>query len=188
AYTVKADAEAVLRATGAKIDNAQVVAEAPPWYHPGRSGVIRLGPKNILAFFGEIHPAICTRLDVRGPLAGFEIMLENIPLAKASGGNSRGPLRTSDFPAVERDFAFVVDDDVVAADLIRAIRGTDKKLIRDITLFDVYTGSGIGDGKKSVAVSIVMQPEDKTLTEEEIEQFSSRVIANVHKRTGGILR
>jgi len=188
AFTVKADAEAVLRAVGAKIDTAQVTADAPPWYHPGRSGVIRLGQKNILACFGEIHPAICASLDVKGPLAAFEIMLENIPFPKAKGGNSRGPLRASDFQAVERDFAFVVDRDVKAADLIRAVRGADKKLIRDITLFDVYTGPGIDDDKKSVAISVILHPEDKTLTEAEIDDFSSKLLANVHKRTGAILR
>ncbi|NOZ66908.1 MAG: phenylalanine--tRNA ligase subunit beta [Alphaproteobacteria bacterium] len=188
AYTAKADAEAILSAIGAKIDNAQVVAEAPDWYHPGRSGVIRLGPKNILAWFGEIHPAICKALDVKGPLVGFEILLENIPFSKPGKGNSRGPLRTSDFQAVERDFAFVVDRDLAAAELIKAVRTTDKKLISEVTLFDVYVGPGIGENQKSLALNVKLQPADKTLTEEEIEQFSSKVIANVKKRCGGGLR
>ncbi len=188
AFTAKADAEAILKAVGAKIDNAQVVAEAPPWYHPGRSGVIRLGPKNILAWFGEIHPAICKALDVKGPLVGFEILLENIPFPRAKAGNSRGPLEASDFQAVERDFAFVVDQAVAAADLIKAVRGADKNLIREITLFDVYVGPGIEESQKSMAISIKLQSRDRTLTEEEIEQFSSKVIANVQKRTGGTLR
>ncbi|PCI50549.1 MAG: phenylalanine--tRNA ligase subunit beta [Alphaproteobacteria bacterium] len=188
AFTAKRDAEIILRAIGVKIDNAQVVAEAPPWYHPGRSGTIRLGPKNILAWFGEIHPAICTALDVKGPLVGFEILLEDIPLPKAKNGNSRGPLKASDFQAVERDFAFVVDRDVTAADLIKAVRGADRKLCHDVTLFDVYVGSGIRENQKSVAISVKLQAIDKTLTEEEIELFSSTVIANVQKRTGGILR
>lgn len=188
AFTAKADAEAILRAIGAKIDNAQVVAEAPDWYHPGRSGAIRLGPKNILAWFGEIHPAICKALDVKGPLVGFEILLDSIPFPKAKSGNSRGVLAASDFQAVERDFAFVVDKDLAAAELIKAVNGADKKLIQDITLFDVYVGPGIEDNQKSVAVSVKLQPKDKTLTEEEIENFSAKVIANVLKRTGGTLR
>ncbi len=188
AYTAKADAEATLSAIGAKIDNAQVVAEAPDWYHPGRSGVIRLGPKNILAWFGEIHPAIGKALDVKGPLVGFEILLENIPFSKSGKGNSRGPLRTSDFQAVERDFAFVVDRNLAAAELIKAVRTTDKKLISEVTLFDVYVGPGIGENQKSLALNVKLQPADKTLTEEEIEQFSSKVIANVEKRCGGVLR
>ncbi|MCK5425683.1 MAG: phenylalanine--tRNA ligase subunit beta [Emcibacter sp.] len=188
AFTAKADAEAILRAIGAKIDNAQVVAEAPAWYHPGRSGAIRLGPKNILAWFGEIHPAIAKALDVKGPLVGFEILLENIPFPKAKSGNNRGPLSASDLQAVERDFAFVVDLDTTAADLIRAVRGADKKLIRDVNLFDVYVGAGIDEDKKSLAISVTLQPVDKTLTDEAIEDFSSKVIANVEKRTGGVLR
>jgi len=188
AFTAKADAEAILRAIGAKIDNAQIVAEAPAWYHPGRSGVIRLGPKNILAYFGEIHPAICKALDVKGPLVGFEILLENIPFPKSKGNNSRGPLNASDFQAVERDFAFVVDRDVAAADLIKAVRAADRKLIENITLFDVYIGPGISETQKSLAISVILQPKDKTLTEEDIEIFSRAAIANVQKMTGGILR
>ncbi|MBL4801809.1 MAG: phenylalanine--tRNA ligase subunit beta [Emcibacter sp.] len=192
AFTAKADAESLLRAIGAKIDSAQVVPEAPSWYHPGRSGTIRLGPKNILAYFGEIHPAICKALDVKGPLVGFEILMENIPFPKSgqkSGkGNNRGSLNASDFQAVERDFAFVVNKDVVAADLIKAVRGADKKLIHDVTLFDVYVGAGIDDNQKSLAINVKLQPVDKTLTEDDIEAFSSKVITNVLKRTGGILR
>ncbi len=187
-FTAKSDAEAILRAIGAKIDSAQVVAEAPHWYHPGRSGVIRLGPKNILAYFGEIHPAILKSLNVKGPLVAFEILLENISFPKNKGGNSRGPLKTSDFQSVERDFAFVVDQDIAAGDIIKAIRGSDKKLITDVSLFDVYVGAGIKDTQKSIAISVKLQPQDKTLTEEDIEQFSTKVIANVQKRTGGILR
>ena len=188
AFTAKADAESLLRAIGAKIDSAQVVAEAPAWYHPGRSGAIRLGPKNILAYFGEIHPAICKALDVKGPLVGFEILMENIPFPKSRNDNNRGPLKASDFQAVERDFAFVVDQDMAAAELIKAVRGADKKLISDITLFDVYQGPGIDENQKSLAINVKLQPQDKTLTEEDIESFSSKVIANVLKRTGGTLR
>ncbi|VAW06447.1 Phenylalanyl-tRNA synthetase beta chain [hydrothermal vent metagenome] len=188
AFTAKADAEAILRAIGAKIDTAQVVAEAPSWYHPGRSGVIRLGPKNILAHFGEVHPAICKALDVKGPLVAFEILLGNIPFPKNKAGNNRGPLKASDFQAVERDFAFVVDRDLSAGDLIRAVRAADKKLIRDVTLFDIYQGPGIGEDQKSLAVNVRLQPQDRTLTEEEIDRFSAKVIANVRKNTGGMLR
>jgi len=188
AFSAKADAEAILRASGAKIDNAQIVAGAPAWYHPGRSGVIRLGPKNILAYFGEIHPAILNALDVKGPLVGFEILLENIPFPKSRNIHNRGPLRASDFQAVERDFAFVVDRDVAAADMIKAVRSADKNLIEDINLFDVYEGPGVEEGRKSVAINVRLQPMDRTLTDEDIEQFSDKVIANVAKSTGGALR
>ncbi|WP_417624558.1 phenylalanine--tRNA ligase subunit beta [Paremcibacter congregatus] len=188
AFDAKADAEAVLRACGAKIDNAQIVTGAPAWYHPGRSGVIRLGPKNILAYFGEVHPAILKELDVKGPLIAFEVMLENIPFPKSKGGNSRGPLKASDFQAVERDFAFVVNRDVTAADIIKAIRAADKKLIDEVSLFDIYEGPGIEENQKSVALNVRLQPMDRTLTDEDIAQFSAKVIANVAKNTGGALR
>lgn len=188
AYSAKADAEAILQAIGVKTSNAQVVAEAPAWYHPGRSGLIRLGPKNILCAFGEIHPRILKALDVKGPLVGFEIMLETIPFPKAKGGNNRGPLKASDFQAVERDFAFVVDRDISSGDLIRAIRSTEKKLIEDISIFDVYEGSGVDQGKKSVALNVRLQATDRTLTDEEIESFSGKAIAAVAKSTGGSLR
>jgi len=193
AFTAKSDAEALLRAIGAKIDQAQVVAEAPSWYHPGRSGTLRLGPKNILAYFGEIHPAICKALDVKGPLVAFEILLENIPFPKSKGqkskgSHSRGPLISSDFQAVERDFAFVVDQDTPAVDIIKAAQSVDKKLIEDVTLFDVYLGQGIEDHQKSIALNIKLQAMDRTLTEEEIEKFSSKVIETVHRKTGGTLR
>jgi phenylalanyl-tRNA synthetase beta chain len=187
-YDAKADAVVVLNAIGVNADNAQVVAEAPDWYHPGRSGVIRLGPKNIMAYFGEIHPTVLKKLDVKGPLVGFEIMLGNIPLPRSKPGNSRGPLKSSDFQAVERDFAFVVDQDVAAEQIIKIVGSADKKLIDQINVFDIYQGPGIDDDKKSVAVNIRMQPMDRTMTDEEIETLRQKIIDLVAKKAGGILR
>ena len=187
-YDAKADAISILNAIGVKADNAQVVAEAPAWYHPGRSGVIRLGPKNIMAYFGEIHPNILKKLDVKGPLVGFEIMLGNIPLPRSKVGNSRGPLKSSDFQSVERDFAFVVSKDLAAEQLVKVISSVDKKLIDRINVFDVYEGAGIDDGKKSIAVNVRLQPFNKTMTDDEIEEFRQDVISIVIKKTGGTLR
>lgn len=187
-YDAKADAISILNAIGVKADNAQVVAEAPAWYHPGRSGVIRLGPKNIMAYFGEIHPNILKKLDVKGPLVGFEIMLGNIPLPKSKVGNSRGPLKSSDFQSVERDFAFVVSKDLAAEQLVKVISSVDKKLIDSVNVFDVYEGAGIDDGKKSIAVNVRLQPFNKTMTDDEIEEFRQDVISIVIKKTGGTLR
>jgi phenylalanyl-tRNA synthetase beta chain len=187
-YDAKADAVVVLNAIGVNADNAQVVAEAPDWYHPGRSGVIRLGPKNIMAYFGEIHPTVLKKLDVKGPLVGFEIMLGNIPLPRSKPGNSRGPLKSSDFQAVERDFAFVVDQDVAAEQIIKIVGSADKKLIDQINVFDIYQGPGIDDDKKSIAVNIRMQPMDRTMTDEEIETLRQKIIDLVAKKAGGILR
>lgn len=187
-FDVKADAQAILRAMGGKINNAQVVAEAPAWYHPGRSGTLRLGPKNILAYFGEIHPAILKKLGLSGPHGAFEILIENLPLPKSSAGNNRGPLKVSDFQAVERDFAFVVDQDVKAADLIRALTSVDKNLVDEVSLFDIYQGKGVEDGKKSIALNVRLQPRTATLTDAEIETFSQKAIAAAAKSTGAILR
>lgn len=187
-YDAKADAISILNAIGVKADNAQVVAEAPAWYHPGRSGVIRLGPKNIMAYFGEIHPNILKKLDVKGPLVGFEIMLGNIPLPRSKVGNSRGSLKSSDFQSVERDFAFVVSKDLAAEQLVKVISSVDKKLIDRINVFDVYEGAGIDDGKKSIAVNVRLQPFNKTMTDDEIEEFRQDVISIVIKKTGGTLR
>ncbi len=187
-YDAKADAISILKAIGVNADNAQVVAEAPSWYHPGRGGVIRLGPKNVMAYFGEIHPTTLKKLDVKGPLVGFEIMLGNIPLPRPKRGNSRGPLKSSDFQSVERDFAFVVTKDLAAEQLVKVISSVDKKLIDNISVFDIYQGAGIDDDKKSIAVNVRLQPVDKTMTDDEIEAFRQNVIATVTKKTGGILR
>lgn len=187
-FDAKADAVAILNAIGVNADNAQVVSEAPAWYHPGRSGVIRLGPKNIMAYFGEIHPAVLKKLDVTGPLIGFEIMLGNIPLPRSKSGNSRGPLKSSDYQAVERDFAFVVDKDLPAEQIIKVVSSADKKLIDNINVFDVYQGQGIDDDKKSVAVNVRFQPMDRTMTDEEIESLRQKIIDLVAKKAGGTLR
>jgi len=188
AFDAKADALAVLEAVGAPLDSVQVTADAPAWYHPGRSGVIRLGPKNALATFGEVHPAILDLLDVKGPMVAFEVIVANVPAPKKKAGKARAALNASDLPAVTRDFAFVVDQDVTAEMLLRAARGADKKLIVAAELFDVYEGKGIGEGKKSLAIEVTLQPTEKTLTDEEIEVVAEKVVAQVGKATGGTLR
>lgn len=187
AYDAKADVYALLEAIGAPVDAAQVVEGAPDWYHPGRSGNIQLGPKNRLASFGELHPRILNAMKVKGPIVGFEIYLDNIPFPKARE-TARPPLVVSDYQAVERDFAFEVDADVSAESLMRAVRSSDKKLITDVSIFDIYQGERISEGKKSVALSFRLQPTDKTLTEEEIDAVAAKVIENVKKATGGSLR
>ena len=188
AFTAKADALAGLAAAGAPVDNLQTAAEAPGWYHPGRSGVLKLGPKTVLARFGEVHPAVLAALNLNGPVAAFEVFLEAVPLPKARGGRSRGPLKASDFQMVERDFAFVVDRKVTADDIVRALRGAEKTLIRDIGVFDVYAGPHVGAGKKSVAVSVRLQADDRTLTDAEIEAIAGRLVDAVGARTGATLR
>ena len=187
-FDAKADALAALAAGEAPVASVQVADGAPAWYHPGRSGVIRLGPKTVLAAFGDIHPAILRRIDVKGPLAGFEVFLDVIPEPKAKAGHTRPRLDASDLPAVERDFAFVVETGVPAADLVRAAASADTALIAEVSVFDVYAGAAIEAGTKSVALSVRLEPVDHTLTEGEIDATSERVVAAVAKATGARLR
>jgi phenylalanyl-tRNA synthetase beta chain len=184
-YDVKSDALAALAAMGAPADNIQVTADPPAWYHPGRAGALRLGPK-VLGAFGELHPAVAAALDARPPIAGFEVFLDAVPEPRAA--RAKPPVHLSVFQPIERDFAFVVDRDLPAETLLRAARGVDRKLVSEIRLFDVYQGAGLPEGKKSVAVTVVLQPQERTLTDAEIESFSQRLITQVEKATGGHLR
>jgi phenylalanyl-tRNA synthetase beta chain len=184
-YDVKSDALAALAAMGTPTDNVQVTADPPVWHHPGRAGTLRLGPK-ALGAFGELHPAVIEALDARPPLAGFEVFLDAVPEPRI--GRARPPVQLSVFQPVERDFAFVVDHELPAETLLRAARGIDRKLVHEIRLFDIYQGVGLPEGKKSLAITVVLQPQDRTLTDAEIEGFSKRLIAQVEKATGGQLR
>ncbi|HTZ38389.1 MAG TPA: phenylalanine--tRNA ligase subunit beta [Stellaceae bacterium] len=184
-FAAKEDALAALDAAGAPLDSVQTAGEPPGWFHPGRSGTLRLGP-SVLGAFGELHPALLAELDVKGPVAAFEVFVEAVPLPRAS--RARALLRLSVFQPVERDFAFVVDRGVPAEALLRAARGVDRKLVADIRLFDVYEGKGLPDGKKSLAIAVTLQPQDATLTDAEIEAFSQKLVAAVEKATGGVLR
>ena len=188
AFDAKADAMTALEAVGAPLANVQVTDDAPDWYHPGRSGVIRLGPKNLLATFGEVHPRVLDLLDVKGPVVAFEVYPATVPVPKKKTTKTRAKMNASDLPTVTRDFAFVVDDGVTAEKLLRAAKGADKKLITAASLFDVYDGKGIEEGKKSLAIEVQLQPKDKTLTDEEIDVVSQKVIAQITKATGGVLR
>ncbi|WP_417688140.1 phenylalanine--tRNA ligase subunit beta [Roseibium sp.] len=187
-FDAKADAAAALAAIGAPVDKLQVYKDAPDYFHPGRSGCLKLGPKNTLAVFGELHPRTLAALDVEGPVVGFEIYLDNLPQPKGKSTRSKGALNASDLMPVRRDFAFVVDKGIDAETLLKAARGAEKTLIADVTLFDVYEGKGIADDKKSLAIDVTLQPTQKTLTDEEIEAVAKKIIASVEKATGGTLR
>ena len=186
-FDAKADALAVLDAAGAQVSTLQIVAVGPAWYHPGRSGTIQMGPQNKLATFGEIHPRVLAAMDVRGPLVGFEVVLSAIPVPKAKSA-TRAALNVSDLMAVSRDFAFVVDEAVEADKLVKAAKGSDKALIGDVMVFDVFAGGALGEGKKSLAIEVTLNPREKTLTDEEIEAVSAKIVAQVQKATGGVLR
>ncbi len=184
AFDAKADALAVLEASGAAVGSLQIVAGAPAWFHPGRSGTIQMGPQNKLAYFGEVHPRVLAAMDVKGPLVAFEVVLNSVPVPKSRSA-TRAALNASDLMPVSRDFAFVVDDGVEADKLIKAAKAADKVLISDATIFDVFKLDG---GRKSYAVEVTLQPKDKTLTDEDIEAVSQKIIAAVQKATGGTLR
>ncbi|MEX0405564.1 phenylalanine--tRNA ligase subunit beta [Aquibium sp. LZ166] len=187
-FDAKADALAALEACGAPVDKLQVEAGGPAWYHPGRSGTIKLGPKVVLATFGEFHPRTLEALDVSGPLCGFEVFVDAVPEPKAKPTRTKPRLDLSPFQAVRRDFAFVVDRGVEAGTVTRAALGADKKLITGVSVFDVFEGTSLGEGKKSVAIEVSIQPVDKTLTDEDFEALAGRIVDNVRKQTGGVLR
>ncbi len=185
-FDAKRDALAALEAVGAPT-NLQVFDEAPDYYHPGRSGTLRLGPKNILASFGELHPKVLKALDVDGPVVGFEVYLDRVPAPKKTGA-AKGALVVSKLQSVERDFAFLMDRDAKVADLVRAVQGADKAFIADVGIFDVYEGKGVPEGQKSIAVSVLLEPKDETFTEKDIEAISAKVCAAAEKAVGAVLR
>jgi phenylalanyl-tRNA synthetase beta chain len=188
ALDAKADAMAVLAAAGASVQALQVVAGGAPWLHPGRSGTIQMGPQNVLGHFGELHPRALEALGAEGPIVAFEIILDRIPEAKARATRAKPLLELSAFQPVSRDFAFIVDRAVKAADLVRFAQGVDRKLISNVTVFDVYDGKGIDPDKKSVAIAVTLQPREKTLTDQEIDAVAAKIVAEIAKRTGGTLR
>jgi phenylalanyl-tRNA synthetase beta chain len=187
-FDTKGDAIAVLAAAGAPVQALQVVPGGPAWFHPGRSGTIQIGPQNILGYFGELHPRAIAGLKAEGPLVAFEVVVEKIPEPKARPTRAKPLLDLSPFQPVDRDFAFVVDSTVKAADIVRAAQNVDKKLVSNVVVFDVYEGKGIEPGKKSIAIAVTIQPRDKTMTDAEIETLAGKIIAAVSKRTGGVLR
>ncbi|WP_424932463.1 phenylalanine--tRNA ligase subunit beta [Amaricoccus macauensis] len=189
-YDAKGDLEAVFTAIGAPT-TAPVRRASREWWHPGRSGIVSLGPKVKLGAFGEIHPRVLETLGVKGPAVGFTVYLEAVPQAR-SKGTTRQALALSDLQSVERDFAFVLDESVEAEKVLKAARGADKALIADVSVFDVFSGekaaAQMGAGKKSMAIAVRLQPRDATLTDKDIEAVSGKIVAAVEKSTGGTLR
>ena len=188
ALDTKADAFAVLAAAATPMQALQVVPGGPDWLHPGRSGTIQIGPQNVLGYFGELHPRALEALRADGPMIAFEVILDRIPAAKQKPTRARPVLELSAFQPVSRDFAFIVDRGVKAGDIVRSAQGVDRKLITDVSVFDVYEGKGIDDGKKSIAIAVTIQPREKTLTDQEIEAVAAKIVAEVTRKTGGTLR
>jgi phenylalanyl-tRNA synthetase beta chain len=181
----KGDAVAVLAALGAPMAGVQVTADAPGFYHPGRSGVLRQGPKVVLATFGELHPKVRSALDIQGPAVAFEVFLDAIAEPKR---RKKGVPDLPAFQPLRRDFAFLADAGVSAEALLRAARNADKALVTDVSLFDLYTGDKLPEGKVSLAIQVTLQPRERTLTDAEIEAAGQKVVAAVTKATGAVLR
>lgn len=186
-FDVKRDLLIVLEAIGAPVASLQTSNDVPAHWRPGRAGALRLGNKPV-AIFGEIHPRALKAIGVEAPALAFEIFVDALPIPRAKGGRSKPPLEKLDLQPLSRDFAFIVDDAIAAADVVRAAIGADKALIADVSLFDVYRGERMQPGKKSLAIEVTLQPREKTLTDADIEAVSAKVVSAVMKATGGTLR
>ncbi|MFW6299389.1 MAG: hypothetical protein ACOC20_00500, partial [Oceanicaulis sp.] len=175
-----------LAAAGGPADTVQISADARAWWHPGRSGVLRLGP-NVLAEFGEIHPKVLKALDIDGRVLAFEVFLEAVPAPKKKALKARPAVSIPELNPVRRDFAFLAPAGLPAADLLKAVKGADKQLVADAILFDVYTGKGVPEGQVSLAVEVTLQPADKTLTDKEIEAAAAKIV-KAGEKAGASLR
>jgi len=185
-FDAKADAEAILAAVGAPA-KVQILRNGAGWWHPGRHGQICLGPKKVLGVFGELHPKVLREMDIKGAAVAFTIWPDEVPQPKNRTA-TRPALVASEFQAVERDFAFVTDASVEALTLVNAAAGADKALIADVRVFDEFVGGSLGEGKKSLAITVRLQPTEGTLKEADIEAVSAKIIEKVSKATGGVLR
>ena len=185
-FAAKADAIAALAALGLDQASLSVTREAPSWFHPGSSGALKLGPKTLLGIFGEFHPDLLARLGIDAPIAGFELDLDAVPATRQKRESKA--LEASDLQPVRRDFAFLLDREIAAGEVVRAAWSADRALISDVGVFDVFTGQGVPEGKKSLAIEVTLQPREKTLTDAEIEAVAERIVAAVKKATGGELR
>lgn len=187
-FDAKADAIAALEAAGVPVDRLQFEAPASAWYHPGRSGKIKLGPKTVLAEYGEFHPRTLKSLGITGAYAGFEVFLDEAPEPRRKPTRTKPVLTLSPFQPVRRDFAFVVPADVDALKVVRAAEGADRKLVGEVRVFDVFTGASLGENAKSVAIEVTLNPLERTLTDEDLDAATQKIVAAVAKATGGTLR
>ncbi len=186
-FDAKADAFAVLAAARFDAAKAQIARDVPSWFHPGRSGAIKLGPKAILGYFGELHPDVLEAFDLTGGVAMFEVFLNAIPEARRKT-TAKPPLDASDLQPVRRDFAFLAGADVAAADVVKAARAADDKLVSSVSVFDLFEGGNVAAGKKSLAIEVTLQPRERTLTDQEIEAVSAKIIERVRQTTGAEIR
>ena len=187
-FDAKRDAMTVLSALGVSPSAIQVVPGGPAFLHPGRAATLQFGPKIVIGWFGQLHPSALEALDAEGPIVAFEIILDAVPAPKARPTKAKPKLDRSDFMAVERDLAFVVDAGVRAGDIVRAAESAERSLVAKIGVFDVYQGDGLPEGSKSIAIHVILQPRERTLTDAEIDAAMSKIVAEVSRRTGAALR
>jgi phenylalanyl-tRNA synthetase beta chain len=187
-FDAKSDALNLLGSLGVALGGLQVVSGGPDWLHPGRSGTLQFGPKNVIGWFGEFNPRLLAAMDVSGPLVGFEVLLDDIPAPKLKPTKAKSKLELPEFMPLQRDFAFIVDRSVKAGDIVKAAQAGERNLVTNVIVFDIYEGKGVPEGKKSVAIGVTLQPRDKTLTEAEIEAAAGKIISEVEKKTGASLR
>ena len=190
-FDIKNDALRTLNEIG--LNNLKIVVSnrTKKWYHPGRSGLLSLGSTNgpELAYFGEIHPSIIKKLDLRTDnVLGFEVFLDNIPESRKKIREVKPQFIVSDYQKVVRDFAFVIDEKYKSSEIVNLVQKVDKELIKNVKIFDVYQGGNIDSGKKSIAFSVTLEPKDKTLGENDIDQISKKIISTVQESTGATLR
>ena len=187
-FDAKRDAMALLSALGVGPNAVQVVPGGPAFLHPGRSARLQFGPKTVVGWFGQLHPSALEALDAEGPVVAFEIILDAIPAPKAKSAKTKPKLDRSDFMPVERDLAFLVEGSVRAGDIVRAAESAERSLVAKVGVFDVYQGEGLPEGSKSIAIHVTLQPRERTLTDAEIDAAMSKIVAEVSKRTGAVLR
>ncbi len=186
-FDVKADAIAAIAAANGPFENPQISMDAPAYYHPGRSGTLRLG-RNVIAYFGELHPSVSKKFGLKTRVEAFEVLLDNIPEPRNSGGKAKKKLELSAFQPIDKDLAFIVDKKVLATDIMAAARNADRDYITDVRLFDVYEGENVEAGKKSVALSVTFQPKANTFSDADIENLMKKIAVDVAKKCGGVLR
>ena len=187
AFDGKAEAEALLAVAGAPVDKLMVMGEAGGQFHPGQSATLRLGPKNVLARFGALHPSTLDRFDIDGPVVAVEIYLDAVPARKGKQGFEKAAYAPPSLQSVARDFAFLVPKDLAGGELLRTVKGADKANIADARAFDVFEGQGVPEGKTSIAIEVTLQPGEKSYKDEELKAISDKVVAAA-KKLGAELR
>ena len=187
-FDAKRDAMTLLSALGVSPGAVQVIPGGPAFLHPARSATLQFGQKTVIGWFGQLHPGALEAMDADGPIVAFEIILDAVPAPKARPTKTKPKLDRSDFMAVERDLAFVIDAAVRAGDVVKAAESAERSLIAKVGVFDVYQGEGVPEGSKSIAIHVTLQPRDRTLTDAEIDAAMSKIVAEVSKRTGAALR